>query len=82
MSTEIRLPQWGMGMTEGEIIEWLKGAGETVAEDEDICEVEAEKTSAMIVAPAAGALRIVVQEGETVPIYSVICYVDEPDGPS
>lgn len=74
---EVLLPQWGMGMSEGTITSWLKGVGDTVAEDEPLAEVEAEKTSETLESPAAGTLvEIVVPEGETVEVRSVIAYID------
>ncbi len=40
---EVLLPQWGMGMSEGSIVSWLKKVGDQVAEDEPLAEIEAEK---------------------------------------
>ena len=77
MTTEVRLPQWGMGMTEATIIEWLKSEGDSVTEDEEIAEVEAEKVSNMLVAPATGTLaKIVVEPGETVPVFTTLAYIE------
>lgn len=42
---KVLLPQWGMGMSEGKIVKWLKAVGDTVAEDEPLAEIEAEKTT-------------------------------------
>ena len=36
---EVLLPQWGMGMSEGAIVEWLKSVGDRVVEDEPLAEV-------------------------------------------
>ena len=36
---KVLLPQWGMGMSEGTIVKWLKAVGDTVAEDEPLAEV-------------------------------------------
>jgi len=75
--TEVNLPQFGMGMTEGTIVEWLKAEGDSVVEDEEIAEVEAEKTTVMIVAPASGTLiEIVVQPGETVEVFAVLAHIE------
>ena len=60
MTTEVNLPQYGMGMTEGTLIQWLKAEGDMVSEDEEIAEVEAEKTEVMVVAPVAGRLAKIV----------------------
>jgi pyruvate/2-oxoglutarate dehydrogenase complex dihydrolipoamide acyltransferase (E2) component len=80
LATEVLLPQWGMGMQEGTIVSWLKSEGDTVAEGEAIVEVEAEKVSATIEAPASGILEsIKVREGETVRIYSTLGLIKSED---
>ena len=77
MTTEVRLPQWGMGMTEATIIEWLKSEGDAVDEDEEIAEVEAEKVTNMLVAPATGTLaKIIVEPGETVPVFTTLAVIE------
>jgi pyruvate/2-oxoglutarate dehydrogenase complex dihydrolipoamide acyltransferase (E2) component len=81
MSIEVNLPQYGMGMTEGTVEQWLKHEGDLVTEDEDIAEVEAEKTTVVVVAPESGVLsRILVAEGETVPVFTVLALIE--GGPS
>lgn len=77
MSTEVNLPQFGMGMTEGTIDQWLKEVGDVVTEGEDIAEVEAEKATVIVVAPASGTLtKILVQPGETVPVFTPLAVID------
>ena len=74
---EVLLPQWGMGMNEGTITSWLKSVGDTVAEDESLAEVEAEKVEETLEAPASGTLaEIVVHEGETVEVRTVVAYIE------
>lgn len=74
---EVLLPQWGMGMSEGTITSWLKGVGDTVAEDEALAEVEAEKVEETLESPASGTLaEIVVSEGETVEVRTVVAYIE------
>jgi pyruvate/2-oxoglutarate dehydrogenase complex dihydrolipoamide acyltransferase (E2) component len=78
VSIEVNLPQFGMGMTEGTVDHWLKREGDPVTEGEDIAEVEAEKTTVVVVAPETGTLAtILVQEGETVPVFTVLALIDE-----
>jgi pyruvate/2-oxoglutarate dehydrogenase complex dihydrolipoamide acyltransferase (E2) component len=48
MRVEVLLPQWGMGMSEGSIIQWLKKVGDSVVEDEPLAEVEAEKVEEVL----------------------------------
>ena len=74
---EVLLPQWGMGMSEGTITTWLKAVGDTIAEDEPLAEVEAEKVEETLESPAAGTLtEIVVPEGETVEVRTVVAYIE------
>lgn len=74
---EVLLPQWGMGMSEGTITSWLKAVGDTVAEDDPIAEVEAEKVEETLEAPATGTItEIVVPEGETVEVRTVVAYIE------
>ena len=80
MRTEVLLPQWGMGMSEGTITTWLKAVGDTVTEDEPLAEVEAEKVEETLESPATGTLvEILVQAGETVEVRSVIAYIETAD---
>ncbi|HEY8527073.1 MAG TPA: biotin/lipoyl-containing protein [Acidimicrobiales bacterium] len=78
MTTEVNLPQFGMGMTEGTVVQWLKREGDPVVEDEEIAEVEAEKVNVMVVAPASGVLsKILVQPDETVPVFTTLALITE-----
>ena len=77
---EVLLPQWGMGMSEGTITSWLKGVGDTVAEDEPLAEVEAEKVEETLEAPATGKLsEVLVPEGETVEVRTVVAVIETDD---
>ncbi len=77
---EVLLPQWGMGMSEGTITTWLKAVGDTVTEDEPLAEVEAEKVEETLESPATGTLtEIVVTEGTTVEVRSVVAYIETTD---
>ena len=64
--TEIRLPDLGE-VDEVRVVQWLKEVGATLAEDDDLLEVETEKTTFVVPAPIAGQLsEIVAAEGATV----------------
>ena len=77
---EVLLPQWGMGMSEGAITSWLKKVGDTVAEDEPLAEVEAEKVEETLEAPATGKLiEILVPEGETVEVRTLVAVIETDD---
>ncbi len=73
MIVEIRLPQFGMSMQEGTVTEWYKHEGDTVEEGEAVLEVDTSKTTEDVLSPGAGTIaRILVPEGETVPVNAVL----------
>jgi pyruvate/2-oxoglutarate dehydrogenase complex dihydrolipoamide acyltransferase (E2) component len=75
---DVELPKWGMTMQDGTIAEWLKKVGDTVEEGEPIAVVETEKVNADLEAPESGVLsEILVQEGETVNVGSVLARIDD-----
>ena len=74
---EVLLPQWGMGMSEGTIAAWLKSIGDTVAEDEALADIEAEKVTETLESPASGTLvEILVPEGDTVEVRTPVAVID------
>jgi len=71
------LPQYGMGMQDGEIVKWLKQPGDTVTEGENLVEVEAAKTTVEVPSPVTGTvLRILAEEGETIDVRAPIMIVE------
>lgn len=77
MKTEVLLPQWGMGMSEGTVIEWLKKVGDDVTEDEPIAEIEAEKVTETLESPETGKLvEILVEAGETTKVRTVLAIIE------
>ncbi|KAF2989582.1 2-oxoglutarate dehydrogenase complex dihydrolipoyllysine-residue succinyltransferase [Methylocystis sp. MJC1] len=65
--TEIRVPTLGESVTEATIGRWFKKAGDTVRADETLAELETDKVTLEVNAPAAGVLaEVLVKEGETV----------------
>ena len=73
MPGNILLPQWGMGMNEGQVVKWLKAVGDPVVKGEPLVEIESTKVSAEVEATADGTLgRIIVEEGKTVPVGTVL----------
>jgi pyruvate dehydrogenase E2 component (dihydrolipoamide acetyltransferase) len=80
MATEVRLPQWGMGMQEGTLVRWLKNEGDPVEQGEDLAEIEAAKVVEVVTAPISGVLsRILVGEGQTAPVRTVLAMIGAPD---
>lgn len=74
---EVLLPQWGMGMSEGSLIQWLKKVGDQVTEDEPLAEVEAEKVEEILESPATGKLvEIIAAEGEAIAVRSVVAIIE------
>ncbi len=74
---KVLLPQWGMGMSEGTIVKWLKAVGDTVKEDEPLAEVEAEKATEVIESPASGTLKeILVEAGTTVEVRTPVAVIE------
>jgi pyruvate dehydrogenase E2 component (dihydrolipoamide acetyltransferase) len=80
MGYVIRMPQMGMSMEEGTVVEWSVDEGESVATDDVLCVVESEKTTADVEAREAGVLRrIVVPEGGVVEPGTAIGILAGPD---
>jgi pyruvate/2-oxoglutarate dehydrogenase complex dihydrolipoamide acyltransferase (E2) component len=75
---ELKLPDLGEGLTEGEIARWLVQEGQDVAEDDPLVEIQTDKTTVEIPSPAAGKVaRIMVGEGEVVPVGTVLVVIGE-----
>src|SRR5204863_851672 len=73
MATPVTMPQMGESIAEGTIVRWIKKVGDTVDRDEPLFEISTDKVDAEIPSPAAGVLlQISVNEGETVPVDSVV----------
>ena len=67
MATEIRVPTLGESVAEATVGTWFKKAGDTVAADEILCELETDKVTVEVPSPAAGVLsEIVAKAGDTV----------------
>src|ERR1044071_5258254 len=76
MPTEIKMPQLGESITEGTVSRWLKEVGEPVEQYEILFEVETDKVNSEIPAPVRGTLlKILVPEGQTVPVGTVLALV-------
>ncbi len=69
MATILSMPKWGLAMKTGLVVGWLKHVGEPIQQGEPIVEIESEKATNEVDAPATGTLRwIGVQEGEHAPV--------------
>jgi 2-oxoglutarate dehydrogenase dihydrolipoamide succinyltransferase (E2 component) len=78
---EVSMPQMGVSVAEGTIVEWRKQAGEWVEADEPICDVSTDKVDVEIPSPASGRLeRILVEAGETVSVGTLLAELDTAAG--
>jgi len=76
MAVEVILPKWGLTMEDGSVSEWRKQEGDAVAEDEIIADVETDKITNELPAPASGIIaRILVAAGETVEVGTVLALI-------
>nr|MBA2564293.1 hypothetical protein [Gemmatimonadota bacterium] len=76
MATPVTMPQLGESVVEGTLARWLVAEGDTVQEDQALVEVTTDKIDTEIPSPAAGVIgRILVSEGQTVAIGTVLCEI-------
>ena len=76
MATPVVMPQMGESIAEGTIVRWIKKVGDSVDRDEPLFEISTDKVDAEIPSPAAGVLTAIqVNEGETVPVNSVVATI-------
>jgi 2-oxoglutarate dehydrogenase E2 component (dihydrolipoamide succinyltransferase) len=73
---DIKVPSVGESVTEGRVARWFKPDGAAVRRDEVVCELETDKATAEVAAPADGVLRHRAKEGDTVQIGAVIGGID------
>ena len=79
MAQEIVLPQWGMEMQDATIVRWLKQEGDPVQEGEPLVELETAKIETEMESTTSGVLaHILVPEGATVPIRTVLAIIAAP----
>jgi pyruvate dehydrogenase E2 component (dihydrolipoamide acetyltransferase) len=77
MAVDVIMPQMGESIFEGTITKWLKKPGDKIERDEPLFEISTDKVDAEIPSPAAGVLKeIKVNEGQTVPIQTVVAVID------
>jgi len=70
----IRMPQMGESIAEGTLVKWHKKVGDKVSRDETLFEISTDKVDTEVPSPRDGyILRILVKEGETVPVHTVVC---------
>ena len=78
MSTEVRVPTLGESVSEATVATWFKKPGDSVEADEMLCELETDKVTVEVPAPAAGTMgEIVAAEGETVGVNALLAMITE-----
>lgn len=83
MPFEVKLPDVGEGVAEGEIVRWMVKAGDSVREDQPLVEVMTDKASVEIPSPRAGVIAALhAEEGQVVPVGTVIVTIEVAGGPA
>ncbi len=81
--TEVVMPKMGESVMEGTVLEWKKGVGDTVEQDETLLEISTDKVDSEVPSPEAGTLlEILVQEGDTVDVGTPIAIIGSADAAS
>ena len=76
MPAEVIMPALGMAQETGKVLRWLKAEGETVAKGEPLLEIETDKVTVEVEAPAGGTLSgIVAADGAEVPVGQAIAVI-------
>ena len=79
MATILSMPKWGLAMKTGLVVEWLKHPGDTIQQGESMVEIESEKATNQVEAPATGILRsLVVPEGQDAPVGAALAVIAAP----
>ncbi len=76
MAIEIKVPSPGESITEVEIGSWFVKTGDHVEKDQEIGEIESEKATLPLIADESGEITLLKEEGETVPVGTVVCTID------
>src|SRR5437764_35728 len=76
MALDIKVPTVGESINEVTLSRWLKKDGDYVQQDEVLCEIESDKATFELNAEKPGNLKIMVKEGETIKIGTVVAQID------
>jgi 2-oxoglutarate dehydrogenase E2 component (dihydrolipoamide succinyltransferase) len=78
MTIEIRVPTLGESVTEATVATWFKAPGDSVTQDEMLCELETDKVTVEVPSPATGIFgQVIASEGTTVGVNALLATVDE-----
>src|SRR5260370_37152773 len=79
MATILSMPKWGLAMKTGRVVAWLKHPGDAVQQGEPLTEIESEKATNDVEAPATGILRwLEVPEGAEAPVGAALAVIVAP----
>ncbi len=79
MAAQVIMPALGMAQETGKVLRWLKAEGQAVAKGEPLLEIETDKVTVSLEAPASGILaQVTAAAGETVPVGQVIAVISAP----
>ena len=76
MVAEIIVPSPGESITQVQVAKWLASDGDEVEKDEEVVEIDSDKASFPLTAPQDGVLRILVAEGETVAVGTILARIE------
>lgn len=79
---EMKVPSPGESITEVQISRWIKKDGDYVEKDDELCEIDSDKATLTLNAEAAGTIKILVKEGDTIAVGTVVCSIDTEGKPS
>ncbi len=82
MKHDVQVPEIGESVSSGILASWLKQSGEAVAEGEEIFELETDKATLAVPAPASGVLEVMVEEDTEVTVGQVVAGIDTEGAPA
>jgi 2-oxoglutarate dehydrogenase E2 component (dihydrolipoamide succinyltransferase) len=80
MKIEIKVPSPGESITQVQVAKWLVADGEMVEKDQEVVEIDSDKASFPVTSPENGVIRILVNEGDTLPVGAVMASVEVVEG--
>jgi pyruvate/2-oxoglutarate dehydrogenase complex dihydrolipoamide acyltransferase (E2) component len=78
---EVPMPQFGVSVTEGTVLEWRHEIGDEIAIDEPLCDISTDKVDSEVLSPVAGRLaEVLIEAGTTVDVGVPLARVEAPEG--
>ena len=82
-AVDVVMPQMGVSVSEGTVTRWLKNVGDTIQADETLLEISTDKVDTEVPSPGSGVVsEILVQEGETVPVGTLLGRIASGESPA